>query len=208
MRRNEPPQCGHADTLISNESLPLAGEQSPHLAPPTPFKIERAVLLPLGPDDELLEVLRGHKAQLTVSVGGTGRPVKRILFKPWGNKTMAIGANRSKPHPPGLDECADDRRRLFLTTLRSDLGTPSEPSPPRRRSSPLPERPRRPCHDHPSHVTGKVKVNAEPLPTSLSTQILPPCSSMNLRQSAKPRPVPSCFAALDPTWRNSSKTTP
>ena len=155
------------------------------------------------------EVQRGSETQLKASVGGTGHPVKRILSKAQGDKPMAIGANGRKPHSPGLDECADDRRgRLFLTALGSDRGTPAEPSPPRRRSAPVSERTRRPRIDHPSRVTGNTNVNAEPLPTSLSTQILPPCSSMNLRQSAKPRPVPSCFAALDPTWRNSSKTAP
>src|SRR5688572_9410585 len=42
------------------------------------------------------------------------------------------------------------------------------------------------------HVcAGRVKVNLEPFPSSLSTQILPPCISTNLRVSASPSPVPS-----------------
>src|SRR5262245_20675588 len=53
--------------------------------------------------------------------------------------------------------------------------------------------------------TGTVKVNVEPSPTWLSTQILPPCSSMNFRESARPSPVPSTFFSAVPTCRNSSK---
>jgi hypothetical protein len=40
-------------------------------------------------------------------------------------------------------------------------------------------------------VIGSVKVNVEPLPASLSTQIFPPCSSTNFFASVKPSPVPS-----------------
>ena len=64
----------------------------------------------------------------------------------------------------------------------------------RRRDSYLPRR------------TGSVNVNVEPCPTPLFTQIRPPCSSMNLRESASPSPVPSTFFSAVPTWRNSSKT--
>ena len=42
------------------------------------------------------------------------------------------------------------------------------------------------------------KLNVDPDPTWLVTQILPPCSSTNLRQRANPSPVSSCFAALGP----------
>src|SRR5262249_17236343 len=38
---------------------------------------------------------------------------------------------------------------------------------------------------------GDVNVNVELIPTSLFTQMRPPCSSMNFRDSAKPSPVPS-----------------
>src|SRR5439155_24024387 len=48
---------------------------------------------------------------------------------------------------------------------------------------------------HSSHFSGSVKVNVEPWPTWLLTQILPPCSSTNFRESVSPRPVPSCFLA-------------
>jgi len=40
-------------------------------------------------------------------------------------------------------------------------------------------------------VSGKVKMKVEPLPTSLSTQILPPCSSTNFLAKVSPSPVPS-----------------
>src|SRR6266511_1327265 len=40
---------------------------------------------------------------------------------------------------------------------------------------------------------GKLKVNAEPLPTSLSTQILPPCSSSNFCAKVNLSSVPSLF---------------
>jgi hypothetical protein len=53
---------------------------------------------------------------------------------------------------------------------------------------------------------GRLKVKVEPLPGSLSSQSRPPCSSMNLREIASPRPVPSIRAALAPTCRNSSNT--
>src|SRR5215813_3795935 len=55
-------------------------------------------------------------------------------------------------------------------------------------------------------LSGKVKLKVEPLPTSLSTQIFPPCSSTNFLAKVNPSPVPSIFLALSPpTWRNSSK---
>src|ERR1700687_1316720 len=54
--------------------------------------------------------------------------------------------------------------------------------------------------------TGSVKVNVEPTPTWLVTQIRPPCSSMNYRERASPSPVPSAFLSAVPTCRNSSKT--
>src|SRR6266849_3079011 len=61
---------------------------------------------------------------------------------------------------------------------------------------------RRGLHD----LTGSVKVKVEPFPSSLSTQIRPPWSSMNFRESASPSPVPSTFLSAVPTFRNSSKT--
>src|SRR5215472_7943524 len=55
-------------------------------------------------------------------------------------------------------------------------------------------------------LSGKVKLNVEPLPTSLSTQIFPPCSSTNFLAKVNPSPVPSLLCAESPpTWRNSSK---
>src|SRR5262249_24545232 len=59
--------------------------------------------------------------------------------------------------------------------------------------------------DHACRI-GRRKVKVEPAPSALDTQILPPCSSMNFRHKVSPRPVPCCRAALEPTWRNSSKT--
>jgi hypothetical protein len=49
-------------------------------------------------------------------------------------------------------------------------------------------------------------VKVDPTPNSLFTQIRPPCSSMNFRQSVSPNPVPSTFLSAVPTWRNSSNT--
>ena len=40
-------------------------------------------------------------------------------------------------------------------------------------------------------LSGNVKLKVEPLPTSLSTQIFPPCSSTNFLAKVKPSPVPS-----------------
>src|SRR5215831_13660207 len=40
-------------------------------------------------------------------------------------------------------------------------------------------------------LSGSVKLNVEPLPTSLSTQILPPCNSTNFLAKVNPSPVPS-----------------
>jgi hypothetical protein len=57
-----------------------------------------------------------------------------------------------------------------------------------------------------SRRTGSVNVNVEPAPTRLFTQILPPWSSMNFRESASPSVVPSTFLSAVPTCRNSSKT--
>src|SRR5215831_18482404 len=55
-------------------------------------------------------------------------------------------------------------------------------------------------------LSGKLKLKVEPLPTSLSTQILPPCSSTNFLARVSPSPVPSfLWAYSPPTWRNSSK---
>ena len=39
--------------------------------------------------------------------------------------------------------------------------------------------------------SGKLKLKLEPLPTSLSTQIFPPCSSTNFLAKVNPSPVPS-----------------
>src|SRR5215470_18147974 len=51
------------------------------------------------------------------------------------------------------------------------------------------------CHDQGRLVghglSGNVKVNVEPLPTSLVTPIRPPCSSTKRLVRARPRPVPS-----------------
>src|SRR4029079_3166080 len=56
-------------------------------------------------------------------------------------------------------------------------------------------------------LRGSVNVNVEPLPGSLSTPIVPPCSSTKRRVSARPSPVPSCLLVyLLPTWRNPSNT--
>ncbi len=44
-----------------------------------------------------------------------------------------------------------------------------------------------------SRRTGSVNVKVEPCPAWLFTQIRPPWSSMNFRESASPRPVPSTF---------------
>jgi len=40
-------------------------------------------------------------------------------------------------------------------------------------------------------LSGKVKLNVDPLPTSLSTQIFPPCSFTNFLAKATLSPVPS-----------------
>src|SRR5262249_17200698 len=40
-------------------------------------------------------------------------------------------------------------------------------------------------------LSGKVKLKVEPLPTSLVTQIFPPCSSTNFLAKVSPSPVPS-----------------
>jgi hypothetical protein len=39
-------------------------------------------------------------------------------------------------------------------------------------------------------LSGKTKLKVEPLPTSLSTQIFPPCSSTNFLAKVNPSPVP------------------
>jgi hypothetical protein len=44
-------------------------------------------------------------------------------------------------------------------------------------------------------LSGKLKLKVEPLPTSLSTQIFPPCSSTNFLASVNPSPVPSTLCA-------------
>ena len=54
--------------------------------------------------------------------------------------------------------------------------------------------------------TGIVKVNVDPTPTWLFTQIRPPCSSTNFRHRVSPSPVPSTFLSAVPTCRNSSNT--
>ena len=55
-------------------------------------------------------------------------------------------------------------------------------------------------------LSGSVKVNVEPAPTSLFTQIRPPCRWTNLRERASPSPVPSTLFAAVPTGRNFSNT--
>src|SRR5262245_62103279 len=52
-------------------------------------------------------------------------------------------------------------------------------------------------------LSGKVKLKVDPLPTSLSTQILPPCSSTNFLAKVNPSPVPSILCVeSEPTCRN------
>ena len=48
-------------------------------------------------------------------------------------------------------------------------------------------------------LDGIVNENAEPTPTWLFTQIMPPCNSTNFRHKVRPSPVPSCLALLTPT---------
>jgi hypothetical protein len=43
---------------------------------------------------------------------------------------------------------------------------------------------------------GNLTVNLDPLPNSLSTVSSPPINSQNLRESAKPKPVPPYFLAV------------
>ena len=59
---------------------------------------------------------------------------------------------------------------------------------------------------HAPRRTGIVNVNVEPSPTWLLSQIRPPWSSMNFRDSASPSPVPSTFLSAVPTCRNSLNT--
>ena len=93
---------------------------------------------------------------------------------------------------------------------------PASPCPPRSSGSPSPAAcpagasgsggcARRSGSAHSPRRTGIVKVNVEPTPTWLWTQIRPLCSSMNFRDRASPSPVPSIFLAAVPTCRNSSK---
>ena len=50
---------------------------------------------------------------------------------------------------------------------------------------------------------GIVNWNADPVPTSLSTQMRPPMSSVNRLLIARPRPVPPYFLVVDAsTWLN------
>ena len=75
----------------------------------------------------------------------------------------------------------------------------------RRPRSPAPGRiPAGTEHRARSCWSGSVKAKVEPAPTRLRTQIRPPCSSMNRRATASPRPVPSAACAAGPTCRNSS----
>ena len=53
--------------------------------------------------------------------------------------------------------------------------------------------------------TGRVKRKVLPRPASLSTQILPPCSSTSLRESGRPSPVPSVLLPVGCACSNSSK---
>ena len=54
-------------------------------------------------------------------------------------------------------------------------------------------------------LAGSVNTNVLPWPSSLSTQIRPPCSSTSRFESARPRPVPSrCSTPASVCW-NSSK---
>ena len=61
--------------------------------------------------------------------------------------------------------------------------------------SPIQKRPRRRQSKIQNQRMGRVKANVEPFPTSLSTQILPPCSSTNFLANVNPRPVPSLLCA-------------
>src|SRR6266478_7707518 len=57
---------------------------------------------------------------------------------------------------------------------------------------------------HSHRACGRVNQNVLPFPISLSTPIVPPCSSISRRDSASPSPVPSYLRLADASsWENS-----
>ena len=55
-------------------------------------------------------------------------------------------------------------------------------------------------------LSGRVKVNREPAPSSDSTRMVPPWSSTSWRVMARPRPVPPCSRVAEPSpWEKDSK---
>src|SRR6266853_6573140 len=54
---------------------------------------------------------------------------------------------------------------------------------------------------------GISKIKVEPVPSSLSTQIRPPCISMNFLLMLRPRPVPPCSLAMVASLCLNSKNT-
>src|SRR5712691_6029034 len=54
--------------------------------------------------------------------------------------------------------------------------------------------------------SGSSTVKVEPRPTSLATEIVPPCSSTRRRERARPRPVPSRLAPSGSSCSNSRKS--
>src|SRR5947208_6431056 len=60
-------------------------------------------------------------------------------------------------------------------------------------------------HIHPA--CGSVNQNVLPFPISLSTPMVPPCSSTSWRDSARPSPVPSYLRLAEASsWENSLKS--
>src|SRR5439155_25393833 len=58
---------------------------------------------------------------------------------------------------------------------------------------------------HEAGLAGSVNTNVLPFPSSLSTQMRPPCSSTSCFERARPRPVPSRCSRPDSVCWNSSK---
>jgi hypothetical protein len=128
----------------------------------------------------------GAQATKRVAVLGVtpSQPVVYEMFKQGVGEFRSAGVVFVEQHADGRPDRLAAAAAISISQYCT--GTAQDPHSPRR--------------------TGIVKVNVEPSPTSLLTQILPPWSSMNFRDSARPRPVPSTFLSAVPTCRNSSNT--
>jgi len=125
------------------------------------------------------DVLAYRRSSSSVFIRTWRREIRTVYLR-------AISGNRGRMTPNAIHRSAKRQRCLGAVMLHKPAAAHARVS--------MPSSGSWPCAPGPTLI-GTVKLNVEPLPSSLSTQILPPCISTNFRASVSPRPVPSGLPA-------------